>query len=73
LIIIIIIIFSLKDFLKSQVKIFGCYTGRAQVPNMVLNTCPCILVELGEPKAPSTTNNRFWNLPCSRNMNISPM
>jgi hypothetical protein len=26
-------------------------SGRAQVPNMVLNTCPYLLVELGEPKA----------------------
>jgi hypothetical protein len=29
--------------------------AHAYVPNMVLNTCPCFFVKLGEPKAHDTT------------------
>lgn len=29
-------------------------SGCAHVPNIVLNTCPCLLVNLGEPKEPGT-------------------
>jgi hypothetical protein len=31
-------------------------SDHVQVQNLVLNTCPCLLVELSEPKAPSTTS-----------------
>jgi hypothetical protein len=43
------------------------FLGPNRPPLLVFNTCPCILVELGEPKAPAYfENNRSQELFCSR-------